>query len=600
MKVLLKQMRTIFKLKKQHLIQIPFYIFSLNIICGCANSGSIQSNIKPVKEEIQTTLSTNYQNNNIIKDTETSNLSLKLSSMLLSKENFKEEINNSFADPKKPEAKSVFNFTMNNVPVGAVLYSLIENSSYNLIMSPDVTGNVTLKLKNVTAFDVLETLRNVYGYDYDVQDKKIIIYSNGIRTKIFTINYLIGTRAGRSELKIGAESLANSNGNNNNNTNSNSNNNSNGSINNNANNNSNNTQRDSGRIVTTVDSDFWKELSNSISMIIGSGKDRFSTVSPLTNTVIVKAMPNELIEVEKYLSKIQVIIDKQVVIEAKIIEVQLSQGSQSGINWSLFNKNGSINYNNNVGGNALSDLSNPISGVFGLVFQNSNFLSVLNFLETQGNLQVLSSPRIATMNNQKAILKVGTEEFFVTNVTTTSTSTAAGTTNSPSVTTQPFFSGIALDITPQIDQFGMITMHVRPSISDVKTVTKTINLGSMGSIVLPLASNDLSETDSVVKIADGNVVAIGGLMKNYLKRDNNKIPLIGDAPVIGEAFKNRQDSFSKYELVVLLKPQIITSQVDWNAKNQEIKNRLLDFDQPSKNIIINEKLLQDKKLLKNK
>ena len=106
-------------------------------------------------------------------------------------------------------------------------------------------------------------------------------------------------------------------------------------------------------------------------------------------------------------------------------------------------------------------------GFFGLAFQAANFASLLNFLETQGNVQVLSSPRIATINNQKAVLKVGTDDFFVTNVSSTVTSTGTSSVTTPTITLQPYFSGIALDVTPQIDGENNIVLHVHPSISNV-------------------------------------------------------------------------------------------------------------------------------------
>ena len=106
--------------------------------------------------------------------------------------------------------------------------------------------------------------------------------------------------------------------------------------------------------------------------------------------------------------------------------------------------------------------------MFGLAFQTSNFAALLQFLETQGNVQVLSSPRIATMNNQKAVLKVGTDEFFVTNVTHEHDQLGQRQRHqSPTITVQPFFSGIALDVTPQIDEDDQIILHVHPSVSVV-------------------------------------------------------------------------------------------------------------------------------------
>ncbi len=150
-----------------------------------------------------------------------------------------------------------------------------------------------------------------------------------------------------------------------------------------------------------------------------------------------------------------------------------------------------------------------------------------------------------------------------------------------------------MDITPQIDDNDLVTMHVHPTVSQVSTVTKNIDLGTMGNIVLPLASSTLSETDSIVKIENNRIVAIGGLMKQYSKSNKNKVPGLGDAPVVGHAFKNTNEDLLKYELVILIKPTVINSQSDWDKNLEQIKARLSDFSPKNKNIVINGE--QDKK-----
>lgn len=511
--------------------------------------------------------------------------------------------------PAKKEKR--FNLVVNKAPVEAILHSLVDGTSYSLIMPEDIQGTISLNLKNVSAFEVLEILKNSYHYDYEVNDKIITFYPNGIRSKFFVVNHLIGKRKGSSELKVSAGSLTDSANNNSggNNSNGGSGNNNNSNNNNNSGTNSGESETASTKISTTTDSDFWTEIEKVLNTMIGNKDGRSVVVSQETNSLLIKASSKEINEVEKYLRKIQAIIDKQVVIEAKIIEVELNDSMQTGINWAAFknanNHNGSLGFgssgtklnpngvlnNNSVsidpGSNLnIGDLSNAAS-IFSLGFQTSNFAAILSFLETQGSLQVLSSPRIATLNNQKAILKVGTDEFFVTNVSTTNTSTSSGTSSTPSVTTQPFFSGIALDITPQIDDNGLVAMHVHPSVSKVSTVVKNINLGSSGNIVLPLASSTISETDSIVKIENNKIVAIGGLMKQYSKKEKSQIPGIGNAPVVGEAFKNVNNESTKYELVILIKPQIITTQADWETNLAAIRNRLADFDSPKDTIVLN-------------
>jgi MSHA biogenesis protein MshL len=207
--------------------------------------------------------------------------------------------------------------------------------------------------------------------------------------------------------------------------------------------------------------------------------------------------------------------------------------------------------------------------LFGLAFQTSNFAALLNFLESQGDVQVLSSPRIATLNNQKAVLKVGTDDFFVTNVSTTTT-TGTATTSTPSVTLQPFFSGIALDVTPSIDKNGDIILHVHPSVSQVSTVNKSVNLGSSGGTLnLPLASSSVSETDSIVRAHDGQIVAIGGLMRQASSKGDSGLPGLPKS-----MFGQTNQSNEKRELVILLKPTIVDSESDWSDDITRSRDRV--------------------------
>ncbi len=191
-------------------------------------------------------------------------------------------------------------------------------------------------------------------------------------------------------------------------------------------------------------------------------------------------------------------------------------------------------------------------------------------------MQVLSSPRIAALNNQKAVLKVGTDDFFVTGITTsTTTSTGGGNVTSPTITVQPFFSGIALDVTPQIDENANIILHVHPSVSTVAERTKVLNLGTLGgAITLPLASSTVSETDTIVRVRDGAIVAIGGLMKTSRSFDRNQVPGAGDLPVLGQLFGSSKREVDKHELVILLKPTVIHSDAQMDTLREESLQRL--------------------------
>jgi hypothetical protein len=203
---------------------------------------------------------------------------------------------------------------------------------------------------------------------------------------------------------------------------------------------------------------------------------------------------------------------------------------------------------------------------------------VLDFLGTQGNTQVLSSPRIATMNNQKAVLKVGTDDFFVTSISSTTTAVGNTTATTPNIGVQPFFSGISLDVTPNIDANGFITLHVHPSVSSVSERTKVINLGTQGSYSLPLASSEINESDAVVRAYDGNIIAIGGLMRQASVNSDSGVPGTEGSGVFRKLLGGQTSRLSeKRELVILLKPTIVDPSQEDSELRRDALQRLLDW-----------------------
>jgi MSHA biogenesis protein MshL len=219
----------------------------------------------------------------------------------------------------------------------------------------------------------------------------------------------------------------------------------------------------------------------------------------------------------------------------------------------------------------------PPGGVFGLALQTSNFAALLEFLQSQGNVQVLSSPRIATLNTQKAVLKVGRDEIFVANIEPGSAVASAGgaAQQTPTPRLAPFFSGIVLDVTPQIDEANNIILHVHPSISDVTERTRSIPFGVTGDPVqFPLASRAVNETDTIVRVTDGNIVAIGGLMSVSATDRRAGIPGVSDEGIAGALLRNTSRSHVKRELVILLKPTVIQSDRNWEQDLRETRGRL--------------------------
>lgn len=458
-----------------------------------------------------------------------------------------------------------FDLMVKNTPVQQVFMAIVSGTRYSMLLHPDVSGSISLNLKDVTVLEALNVIRELYGYDYKVDGTRIYIQSIALQTRIFQVNYLTGLREGKSLLRVTSGSVSDSpvstTGTTTTSTTSTS------------------YGLDSSKVAMTSSTDFWTELGQSLTAIVGNEKGRSVVVSPMSGVIVVRAMPDELRNVAAYLNASQISIERQVILEAKIVEVQLNDSYQSGVNWGAFKNSpnsrtslGQLSPDATLGvtGSVTDGVLSAIPGstlaagqaagsLFGLAFQTSNFAALLSFLESQGNVHVLSSPRIATLNNQKAVLKVGTDEFFVTNISSTTT-TGTATTTTPTVTLQPFFSGIVLDVTPRIDENGEIILHVHPSVSQVSTVNKSINTGSAGGTLnLPLASSSVSETDSIVRVRDGQIVAIGGLMRQATFDDQSGLPGLPK-----KMFGNTSLRNEKRELVILLKPTVVSGDKTWS------------------------------------
>jgi MSHA biogenesis protein MshL len=507
-----------------------------------------------------------------------------------------------------------FNVAFNNVPAPQFFHSIVAGTRYNMLVHPDVAGTITANLKDVTLIETLDAVREMYGYDYRIDGTRISIKPLTMQTRMFQVNYLIGKRKGTSNLRVSSTSVSNTN-NNGQGTQQNGQNN---VPQNNQGNNPNasaNGQVDSSNVSTTSANDFWVDLKAALEAIVGAGgkdgKDgtRSVVVSPQSGVLVIRAMPDELRNVDLYLRATQLSVDRQVMLEAKILEVELNDSFQSGINWASFASfrgshdnrvsSGFVSPGSSLaplpfsGGQppVISDASglaastgfslsnaSPANALFGLALQTSNFAALISFLESQGTVHVLSSPRVAAMNNEKAVLKIGTDEFYVTGVSTVTNTSAAGNTSSPNLTLTPFFSGVVLDVTPQIDDKGNILLHVHPSVSQVTTINKGINLGSVGNFNLPLAASSTSEIDSMVRGQDGKVVAIGGLMRQSSSADRGQIPVAGNLPVLGALFGNRKNVSQKRELVVLIKPTIIEGASSWNQDLLDTSRRIEALD----------------------
>ncbi len=459
-----------------------------------------------------------------------------------------------------------FDVSVKNIDAKSFLLGLVDSTPYNIVVSPEVNESISLQLKNVTISEVLSAIERVYPLMVELQGNVFFVSSAESMTKVYPVDYLNIKRSGKSQTNVAGQTVATGHSNNNNQSSNNS----------SGNGQSNVTQINASEIITENKADFWTELSASLNLIIKSEDKASVIVSPHVGIVIVKALPSTHRLIREYLNITQSSLNRQVILEAKIIEVVLNDGYQAGIDW---RKIYSVNSGDNVLFGQQGQVLNltqgesPLNGVFSMLYQSNSFEAAINLLRTQGDVQVLSSPRVSTINNQKAVIKVGSDEFFVTDVSTT-TVTGNSTATTPDVTLTPFFSGISLDVTPQINSQGEIVLHIHPIVSEVADQQKTLILGQ-DEFTLPLALSNVRESDSIIKAEDQQVIVIGGLMQNRLEKQENKMPVLGSVPVIGKLFTQERESLVKSELVILLKANLVSN--EFNRK--EINNIKKRFNQ---------------------
>lgn len=482
-----------------------------------------------------------------------------------------------------------FDVAVNRMPARDFFLTLMEGTKENIIVNPDVAGEITLRLNNVSLEQTLQALRDAYGYNFIRTAYGYQISGASQNVRIYQLNYMSSRRFGQTQTFVsgrggsatgktgstgapGAAGVAAS---------------------------PTATSSDFNQLSPTAtiiktqnEVDFWTDIRKTLDAMLGGGGK--AVVQPETGLVIVTAPPEMQKAVELFVRQTEESANRQVLIEAKIVEVQLNDSTQEGINWQQLsllasNKTTTVSVGSQSSpGVPASPISNPdqLGGVFGLALNGGNFTGILQLLQTQGDVNVLSSPRIAAVNNQKAIIKVGSDEYFATKLSFTTLTTGTNTSVIvPDLELDQFFSGIALDIIPQINGSD-VTLHVKPAVVQVTQQNKDFNLGSSlgGTFTLPLAFSQMREADTVVRAESGKVVAIGGLMTTTHKKILATTPFLGQIPIIKYLFQQKSEINLKTELVILLRPMVMTS-LEADAYLQQNGERLHlsghDFDLPA-------------------
>ena len=324
------------------------------------------------------------------------------------------------------------------------------------------------------------------------------------------------------------------------------------------------------KIESTDEVKFWDDLDDEIKGILNRPEDIYKAEDPIINKdaglITVTATQKQLDRVEAYIKKLQKKMHAQVLIDVQIMAVTLNKGKTTGIDWSqlykLQNIQASIHHlgSENVStfdGDSITEVASgagkTISNLVSIKAGGS-LNEVIKFLQTQGNLTAISNPKVLTLNNQPALITVGTEYFYKIQQSTNQQGSTGGivaTTQNDAV--QSVFAGVLLDITPEIADDGSITLKINPSLSQTRQdMTQT----SSADRTMP-PDLDRRQLSSVVTVKDGSRIILGGLINTKTTIDTNKVPILGDIPVINYLFKYENKVKQTQELVIIIQPHII-------------------------------------------
>ncbi|NTW88005.1 MAG: pilus (MSHA type) biogenesis protein MshL [Desulfobulbaceae bacterium] len=458
-----------------------------------------------------------------------------------------------------PLKTRIVDIVVRNSPLGDVLHIIANATGLNLLVDKDVPLDqpMTLSLRNATAEDALKTIFSSADCFYTITNNVLKVESVG--TKVFELGHpaLVNTYSMDIGGNISGAGMS-------------------GAI-------------TSGSKADPKAHDFWGSMETSLAGIMdkrdtsttgdsksktvnrssGGQPQQSITINRLTGTIMVTASRKNLEKVEQYLDNVRKVLNRQVMIEARIIEVQLSEGLNFGIDWSFLENVKELGGPLNAGFGSLNVGSTTLNAAtavaasaskFQVGITKANFQGLLTALKTQGDIKTLSNPKINVMNGHASILTVGTNTSFISKVTTTTTATAAGNSISFTPETTSVLSGMIIGIVPYISERGDITLNITPITSDLVDL-KDKTFGSAGNqVTITIPTVALREMTTTVKMRDGQMVIIGGLISKKESTSEEKVPIIGDIPYLGKFFTRINNTESRSELVLLLRPHIVENE----------------------------------------
>lgn len=415
--------------------------------------------------------------------------------------------------PANEGEQTIYSFKTNKLPITEALTMFARSYHLNMIVDPyAIVGVVTVEFHDVSFDQAMEAILHTSGYHWYRDGKLIFVEAE--ETRQFTLDF-IGTKNGNTIwTKLG----------------------------------------------TKDDNNIWKGLEKKLKTLLSdNGK---IVVSKLTGTIQVTDLHSNIESVALFINQLRQSISRQVEIDMKIIEVTLNDNTSLGIDWNRINM-GALNFKFTfstvnaitapAGGFALVSPTINANGGYTSKHGKGDINSVISALSEQGKVKIISQPRIRTLNNQPSLVKVGTDRTFITQEVTTTTGTS--TSSVVGYTKEVVPEGLELQVTPQISANGWVMLDVRPKITRVSSVTEVKD--AAGNVVSSGPNLDVRETQSMVRVHDGETAVIGGLIQTVKSDTDRKVPWLGDIPLLGNLFKGTYNKDRRTELVIFLTPHLI-------------------------------------------
>ncbi len=456
--------------------------------------------------------------------------------------------------PQTTLAEPTHTVVVYDVPLSELLFSLARDSSLNLDIDPEISETITLNAVEQTLPALLERISKSVDIRYSIEGNVLRVERDSPFIRNYAVDYLNMTRNSIGTVAVSTQiSSTGAGGDGNASTRDNS----------------------SDTVVESqTDHAFWDSLQQNIEAIISDGSVADTTLSTVNSNIIVnresgivavRATSRQHQEVESFINTVQVSTQRQVLIEATIAEVNLSDRYQAGIDWRLVNPDtGTTGVEANQLLTDIGLLTRPTFNITSndLDLAGNELQTTLTALETFGDVTVMSSPKVMAMNNQTALLKVVDNLIYFTvdvNIDTSSGGAVDGgslTTFETEVNTVPV--GFVMSVTPYIDKAETVILNVRPTISRVIDFVQDPNpaLADVG-VVSEIPVIQVREVESILKVSSGDIAVIGGLMQDEVQKNQRGLPLLQSVPGLGRVFRYDDNQTNKTELVIFLKPTVI-------------------------------------------